>query len=125
MSKDEPVYCTCDHLQTNDSREIAFIVFLIHGHFEIYVFRPMAFCTWLREYGLLFDSLKCHCCKSCATDGYSFRCRSGNIFVIIIIIISTVDRIWASLMVHLWHMKGNMGSFVVEIPNVTTTNKTA
>lgn len=47
----------------------------------------MTFFPWLRENGLLSNSLKCHCCKTCAlskrsktTDGYSFRCSSGHQF---------------------------------------------
>ena len=60
---------------------------VIHGHFQIYVFRPMTFLPWLRENGLLSNSLKCHCCKTCAlnkrsktTGGYSFRCSRCHEF---------------------------------------------
>ena len=33
-------------------------IFVIHGHFQIYVFRPMAFGTSLKENGLPFDKFK-------------------------------------------------------------------
>ena len=62
-------------------------IYVIHEHFQIYVFRQMTWFSWLRENGLISNILKCHCGKTCAlrkrsktTDGYSFRRSSGHQF---------------------------------------------
>jgi len=76
------------HLQRKDSREFTFRDFRNPWTFSnLCLWSNDIFFPWLRENGLLSNSLRWHCGKTCSlnnrsktTDGYSFPCSSGHQF---------------------------------------------